>query len=157
VDSTCVIAADSARARFFLAEDNGAPHAPLKLVERETLENPDLRTLSRSVTGRPRTETNTNREAGPVHPIGAQRERHRLELDRRFALRIASVAGKITYPWREGMVLLIAEPKLLGMVRGPLGKVLHAKIALKELARNYAQLGPTELRDELVASKIMPD
>jgi protein required for attachment to host cells len=150
--SFCVIAADGGRARFFLAEDSGAP---LKLIERETLENPDLWTLGRSATGRARTETNTNHEAGPVHPIGAQRERHRFDLDRRFALRIAGVAGKITYPWKEGTVLLIAEPKLLGLVRGPLAKVLHAKIALKELARNYAQFGSTELRDALVANRIL--
>lgn len=152
----CVIAADSARARFFLAENSDAPRAPLKLVERDTLENPDLRTLGRSVTGRPRTETNTNREAGPVHPIGAQRERHRVELERRYALRIAGLAGNITHGWKDGTVLLVADAKLLGLVREPLRKVLQRKIDLKELARNHAHLTPAELRDELVASKIMP-
>jgi protein required for attachment to host cells len=156
VTSLCVIAADSARARFFLAEDSGAPRAPLKLVERDTLENPDLRTLGRSVTGRPRTETNTNREAGPMHPMGAQRERHRVELERRYALRIAGLAGKITHGWKNGVVLLVADAKLLGLVREPLRKVLQLKIELKELARNHAHLTPAELRDELVASKIMP-
>jgi hypothetical protein len=30
------------------------------------------------------------------------------------------------------------------------------KIELKELARNHAHLTPAELRDELVASRIMP-
>jgi protein required for attachment to host cells len=156
VTSFCIIAADSARATFFLAEDSDAPRAPLKLVERESLENPDLRTLGRSVTGRPRTETNTNREAGPMHPMGAQRERHRVELERRYALRIASLAGKVTHGWKDGTVLLVAEARLLALVREPLRKVLQAKIELKELARNHAQLTAAELRDELVASKIMP-
>ena len=156
VTSLCVIAADSAHARFFLAEDSGAPRAPLKLVERDILENPDLRTLGRSVTGRPRTETNTNREAGPVHPMGAQRERHRIELERRYALRIAGLAGKITHAWKTGTVLLVAEARLLGLVREPLRKVLQPKIELKELARNHAHLTPPELRDELAASGILP-
>jgi protein required for attachment to host cells len=156
VDRTCVIVADSARARFFLVEDSGAPRAPLKLVERETLENPDLRTLGRSVTGRPRTETNTNREAGPVHPMGAQRERHRVELERRYALRIAGLAGNVTHSWKDGAVLLVADARLLGLVREPLRKVLQTKIELKELARNHAHLTPAQLRDELVASSIMP-
>jgi protein required for attachment to host cells len=152
----CVIAADGSRARFFLAEESDAPRAPLKLVERETLENPDLQTLGRSVTGRPRTETNTNREAGPVHPMGAQRERHRVELERRYALRIAGLVGRITHGWKGGTVLLVADAKLLGLVREPLRKVLPAKVELKELARNHAHLAPAELRDELVASRIMP-
>ncbi len=152
----CVIAADSARARFFLAQKSEAPRAPLSLVEQESLDNPDLRTLGRSVTGRPRTETNTNREAGPMHPIGAQRERHRVELERRYALRIAGLAGKITHGWKDGSVLLVADAKLLGLVREPLRKVLQAKIELKELARNHAHLTPAELRDELVASRIVP-
>jgi len=156
VTGFCVIAADSARARFFLAEESAAPRAPLKLVERETLENPDLRTLGRSVTGRPRTETNTNREAGPMHPVGAQRERHRVELERRYALRMAGLAGNITHTWKDGTVLLVADAKLLGLVRGPLRKVLPARIELKELAKNHAHLTPAELRDELVAGKIMP-
>ena len=154
--SLCVIAADSARARFFLAEESDAPRAPLKLVERDALENPDLRTLGRSVTGRPRTETNTNREAGPVHPMGAQRERHRVELERRYALRIAGLAGRITHGWKDGTVLLVADAKLLGLVREPLRKVLPVKVELKELARNHAHLTPAELRDELVSSRIMP-
>ena len=151
--SLCVIAADSARARFLLAEESGAP---VKLVERESLENPDLRTLGRSVTGRPRTETNTNREAGPMHPMGAQRERHHVELERRYALRMAALAGRITHGWKDGVVLLVADAKLLGLVREPLRKVLHAKIELKELARNHAHLTTAELRDELVAGHILP-
>jgi hypothetical protein len=156
VNRLCVIAADGAGARFFLAEKTGAPRAPFSLVERETLHNPDLRTLGRSVTGRARTETNTNREAGPMHPMGAQRERHRVELERRYALRIAGLAGKITHGWKDGIVLLVADARLLGLVREPLRKVLQLKIELKELARNHAHLTPAELRDELVASKIMP-
>jgi protein required for attachment to host cells len=156
VNRICVIAADSAGARFFLVEETDAPRAPFRLVEREALHNPDLRTLGRSVTGRPRTETNTNREAGPMHPMGAQRDRHRVELEHRYALRIAALAGKITHAWKDGTVLLVADAKLLGLVREPLRKVLQAKIGLKELARNHAHLTPAELRDELVAGRILP-
>jgi hypothetical protein len=156
VDRFCVIAADSSGARFLLVEETEAPRAPFTLVERETLTNLDLRTLGRSVTGRARTETNTNREAGPVHPIGAQRERHRVELERRYALRIAGLAGKITQGWKDGTVLLVTDAKLLGLAREPLRKVLHAKIELKELAQNRAHLTLTELRDELVAGHILP-
>lgn len=42
---------------------------------------------------RPRTETNTNREAGLVHLIGAQLERHRVKCERHFGQQIACRAA----------------------------------------------------------------
>ena len=69
VNKTCIVIADGRRARFFLLEESAAPHVPMTLVECDALDNPDIRTRGQSVTGRPRTETNTNREAGPVPTV----------------------------------------------------------------------------------------
>lgn len=152
----CIVVADSAQARIFVVRDRDAPRAPFKLVERGALENPDLRSRGRSVTGRTRTETNTNREAGPVHPIGAQRERHRVELGRRFGREIALQAAKVTRRWKEGAVLLVAEPRQLGLMREPLRSVLHQGIELKELAKDYTGLPSAELYKRLTLDRLMP-
>ena len=52
--------------------------------------------------------------------------------------------------------MLVAEPRLLGLVREPLRKALHQGIELKELAKDYAQLTSSELRDHLVLASLVP-
>lgn len=146
---TCIVVADARRARFFSVEPGDAPRHKITLVEHMDLVNPDIRALGESVAGRPRTETNTNRQAGPMHPIGAQRERHRLDLERRFGREIARQASELTSDWKEGTFMLIAEPRLLGLMRGHLREALSPALTLKELAKNYAQLSASELRDQL--------
>jgi len=152
-----VVVADSRHARLYVIEaDDGSPSGAV-LVEQAALANPDLRELGTSVTGRTRTETNTNRQGGPVHPIGAQRERHRLELERRFAREIAAQAAKLTSTWLHGVVVLIAEPGLLGLAREVMRDALSRKLELKEVARDYAQLTRDELRKQLMASGLMSE
>ena len=148
---TCIIVVDSRRARVFDVQPVDAPRVKTALVEHAVLENPDLRELGTSVTGRPRTETNTNRQAGPVHPMGAQRERHRLALERRYAGDIARKAGEITKGWKSGTVVLVAEPRLLGLVRETLRKALGSGVELKELAKDYTGFTAAEIRDLLPA------
>jgi protein required for attachment to host cells len=127
----------------------------LTLAEQRVLSSPDLSDLGAAVTGRPRTETNTNRQAGPVHPIGAQRERHRVELERGFAREMARHAGQVTAGWKEGMVILIAEPRMLGLSRATLREALNPGIELREVAKDYAQLTASELRDRLDLTSIL--
>jgi protein required for attachment to host cells len=149
VDKTCIVVADSKHARFFLAGASDTPRRPLKLVEGAALFNPDIEAVRRNGAGRVKTERVSNRQAGPVHPIGAHRERHRLELERRFGREIASQAARITGAWTSGAVLLIAAPRLLGLVRETLRDALHPGIELKELAKDYTALSETELGDHL--------
>lgn len=157
MNRTCVVVADARLARFFGVEPVESPRVKARLVERLALANPDLRTLGASVTGRARTETNTNREAGPVHPMGAQRERHRVELEWRFGHEIARHAAAIARNWKEGRIVLIAEPQLLGLMREPLRNELPAGIELKELAKDYTQLSAAELRERLDLDRIVPE
>jgi len=145
-------------ARFYCIEAVDSPRVKMKLVEQSSLSNPgaDLKALGRSMSGRPRTETNTNREAGPMHPIGAQRERHRLELDRRFCQEIARETAAVTKEWNGGAVVLVAEPRQLGLMREPLRHVLHQGIELKELAKDFTNLTPAELCKRLTLGSLLP-
>lgn len=156
MDNICVVVADARRARFFLVQESAAPRAPFQLAGRGTLGNMSLRELGRSVTGRVRTETNTNREAGPMHPMGAQRERHRVELERRFAARIARRAAAIARSWLTGSVVLVADPGMLGFLREAVRGALAPQIRVKELAKNYARLTAARLRDHLAGDGIVP-
>ncbi len=108
------------------------------------------------MTGRPRTETNTNREAGPVHPMGAQRERHRIELERRFSTEIGGAAAAIARNWTTGSVVLVADPRMLGFLRDAVRGALTPAIRVKELARDYARLTASRLRVRLTEDGIVP-
>jgi protein required for attachment to host cells len=156
MDNTCFVVAGSGRARIFLLEKSPVPRAPFRLIERGTLANADLKSRGRSVTGRPRTETNTNREAGPVHPMGAQRERHRIELERRFSVEIARKAAALARNWSTGSVILVADPRMLGFLRDAVRGALKPGIRVKELAKDYAHLTVSTLQDHLALSGVLP-
>ena len=154
--NTCVVVADQGRARIFLLEESNAPRKPFRLIERGRLANADLRSRGRSTTGRVRTETNTNREAGPVHPMGAQRERHRIELERRFSVEVARKAAVLARNWSTGSVVLVADPRMLGFLRGAVRSALKPGIRVKELAKDYARLTASELLEHLALSGVVP-
>jgi protein required for attachment to host cells len=156
MDNTCVVVAGSGRARIYLLGESHAPRAPIRLIERGTLANASLRSRGRSVTGRVRTETNTNREAGPMHPIGAQRDRHRIELERRFSVEIARKAAVLARNWTTGSVILVADPRMLGFLRDAVRGALKPEISVKELAKDYAHLTATKLREHLALSGVLP-
>ena len=103
--------------------------------------------------GASRTRTNTNRQAGPVHLIEARRDRHALELDRRFVSGAVESLHRATEGWREGSVLLVAAPHLLGLMREALQGRLSPALQFSELARDYAQLTPAEILDRLVLAR----
>jgi len=158
MNRTCIVVADARLARFYGIEAVESPRVKMKLVERTVLANPnsDLKILGESMSGRVHTETNTNRQAGPMHPMVAQRERHRGEFDRRFVHEISRQAGEITKGWKDGTVVLVAEPRLLGLLREPLRKALHQGVELKELAKDYTHLTSAELYERLTLNSLMP-
>ncbi len=150
--NTCIVVADRARARLFTVVSDEAPHRKLKLVEQLALVNPETQTRGRSGAGRVKSERNTNRQAGPVHPIGAERERHRLEHERRFGAEIVEHAARLVTNWSEGRMLLIAEPRLLGLMRERLRRALKSAVKLEQLGRDYSGLSTAEL-ERLFASQ----
>jgi protein required for attachment to host cells len=148
MNKTCIVVADGARARFFLIEA-AETKAGSKLAEKGELKNDEHRHGNPDNIG--------NRDAGPVHPHGAQRERHRLELDRRFGQEIARQVAAITKGWKQGTLVLVAEPRLLGLLREPLHKALHPGVALKELAKDYTRLPSAELLEHLALNRLVPE
>ena len=154
--STCVIAADGGRARLFVAVTGEASQPGLTLVERESFVNPEFRAHGGDLPGRTKAERVTNRDAGEVHPISARRDQHRLELERRFAREIAQRAAALTQAWDGGSVVLVAEPRMLGLLREPLRKALRQGIDLKELAKDYSHFTASELRDHLALNDLIP-
>ncbi|OGA44656.1 MAG: hypothetical protein A3G24_08185 [Betaproteobacteria bacterium RIFCSPLOWO2_12_FULL_62_13] len=143
--NTCIVVADGARARLFTVVTEDSPRRRLKLVEHQALVNPRARAHGESSVSQVKSERNTNRQAGPVHPIGAAREQHRLEHERRFGAEIVHCATALVSGWRGGRLILIAEPRLLGLMRERLRRALDSAIKLEQLAKDYSGLSTAEL------------
>jgi protein required for attachment to host cells len=150
-----IIVADGGRARLFVTGEGGGAQPGPSLVERESLVNADYRAHGADSPGRTKTERVTNRQAGDVHPIDARRDQHRLELERRFAREIAQHAVALTQSWPDGHVVLVAEPRMLGLLREPLHRALRPGVELKELAKDYSHLSASELHDQLALSRLI--
>jgi protein required for attachment to host cells len=125
------------------------------LAERATLINQETIARGRTGAGRVKSERNTNRQAGPIHPIGAQCERHRLEHERQFGAEVIEHARQLTADWNRGVMVLIAEPRLLGLMRERLRHALRSEIKLEELAKDYGGLSTTELEQVVVGQRLV--
>lgn len=151
--NTCVVVADGARARLFLVDTSDEDNA--RLVETDDLVNSEYQARGRDVLPTARSTRNTGRQSGPMHPYAQRRMRHRLELERRFAQEVAGKVAGLTQLWNSGSVILIAEPRMLGLLREAERAILKHGVTIKELARDYTQLSAAELREHLVTSGVM--
>jgi len=143
-----VIAADGARARMFVLEKDAALRAGSRLVEKIDLVNTDARARGKDAP-RVRSERNTSRQAGPMHPQDAERDWHRAEVEGRFAREIVAHASSMVKAGAADKLILAAEPRMLGLVRRSLRTVIAKRVTISEIARNYTHLTPTRLHKQL--------
>jgi protein required for attachment to host cells len=91
-----------------------------------------------------------------MHPMVAQRERHRVELERRFSVEIARKAAALARNWSSGSVVLVADAHMLGFLRDAVRSALKPAIRVKELARDYGRLTVSRLQVDLAENGIVP-
>ena len=68
---------------------------------------------------------------------------------------IAQHVAALTQSWPDGHVVLVAEPRMLGLLREPLHKALRRGIELKELAKDYTLHSASALRDQLALNRLL--
>lgn len=144
MNNCCVVTADRRVARIYLREEAAELVSGSRLAEQAEVLNSENMARGHDAP-QTRSERNTSRQSGPMHPYGDQRQQHRLEIDRRFARDVAGKAVSIVGSWRNGSLLVIAEPQMLGLLRDALDGRLAKEIELKELARDYTHLTPGKL------------
>lgn len=144
----CVVAANGLRARFFVAEETAQPRVRFRLSEQAGLINAGIASRG-SEAPEVRTERNTNRQLGPVHPIGEKRAHHRAEIERRFAHEIAGQVKKLFGRRKSGVMIMAASPRMMGMLRDDILAVLPAGMVLHPVSRDYTALSPAVLAQRL--------
>lgn len=144
----CVVVANGLRARLFVVEEIVQPRVRYRLAEQADLVNAESAARGSKAPG-VRTERNTNRQLGPMHPTGEKRAQHRAEIERRFAHEIAGQVKKLSGRWKSGLVILAANPKMLGMLRGAVQAVLDSGVQLENIRHDYTALTPSALAQQL--------
>lgn len=147
-DHCCVVVANGLRARFFVVEETAHPRARYRLAERADLTNAESAARGVNAPG-VRTERNTNRQLGPMHPVGEKRAQHRAEIERRFAQEITGQVRKLCGSWKTGVVILAANAKMLGMLRDGVRTALPSGVLLENMGRDYTALTPSALARQL--------
>ena len=152
---TALIVADAARCRFFTLTSADTPNieSTVVLQEVEDLVNPEANASGQQVYSNTKSGRNRAPAGGPAHGYDDHREGHQQELRRRFARTIDQRAARLMAQEQGGLVV-IAEPRLLGLLRQEFSQDLRERIVL-ELAEDASKQGVVELLGLLEASGML--
>jgi protein required for attachment to host cells len=151
----CILVADGSRARLFTAEFH-AGESSATLKERE-----DLVSLERNLTGREifaNVKSGRNRAArnAQAHGYDDHRTRHREEVERRFSKQIAAATANIVEKHASDWLVIVAEPRLLGLLRKPLDAKLPAGLPRIELREDLSWHALPQIRHVLEHRGVLP-
>jgi len=154
--SYCIVVADGSRARLFTLNP-GAPDTPgPDLVEHEDLANPEHRLAGRDKYSTTRTGSNLNPQQGPAHGYDDHRDKEEREHERRFAREIAGHAVALAQRQHSYQLVLVAEKRMLGILRETLVLPAKSGIEVRELAKDLTRLSATELHARLAEAGVVP-
>lgn len=151
-----VVVADGAKARFFTLEVKelaGGKVGPY-LLEDETLVNPDQTQAGQQLWSGPESQAGHFQEGkSQAHSYDDRRRDHQVEFERRFAQAItAQIQGQVQSLQR---LLLIAEPRILGLLREVLMPTLPKALQVSELDKNLCHLTAQELHEYLAKRELL--
>lgn len=158
MNQNCVVVAGGTRARFFTLEEAKCPELESgpNLREINDMINPegdmrDKQLWSDMKSGR-------NRGAGgSAHGYDDHRTQHEDEFDRRFARSVAQEAARITRDSTTRSLVLVAQKRILGILRSELEPLMKSGIAIRELAKDLTKLAPIELQAHLAREQLVPE
>lgn len=154
---TCIVVADSARARFFTLE---VPIEPLldgavRLVERGDLVNPEAELPEQELFS-DRPGRGHASSTAPAHGLDGQRSQHRRERERRHARRVAVEIEQFVARQEATQLLLVAEPRLLGVLREQLDERRLRVGQIVEIPENLSRRSLREIQSSLVRRAAVP-
>lgn len=157
MNQSIVAVVDGTRARFFNLEAADAPEyqSSPNLIERDSLTN-----ISKELQGKElwaNTKTGRNRTGGSqAHGYDDHRQNHLYEFERNFAKDIVNKITELTEIYHAQQVLLVAEPKILGIVRDALNPSMPKNLKIQELAKDLCKLRPLEIHEYLAEKELIP-
>lgn len=132
MSGTTLLVADGSRARFF-AVDPISSRGVLRFEERADLVEPERGLTGRQTFSEAKSGRKQSPGGGPAHAMDDHRTRHRLEVEDRFAKRIATEAAAVAKREGRDYLVVVAEPHLLGLLRPRLDAALPASVRRAEV------------------------
>jgi len=146
----CLVVADAARARLFTYDNIADPAIDDNagnLVEQDHLIEPERRLRASQIHSDSRPGT-AHQSHGPSHGLDDHRDRHRDEVDRRFAGTIVGRLVQLVDDTAVDEAVVVAPPSLLGRLR-PLLSKLSGRVTLHEVPRDLSRETTPQLHDHL--------
>ena len=153
--NTVIVVANGSRARFFSLRPAEAPEyeSSPRMVEHETLVNPEQEAAGKDLWSD--SKSGRNRSAGGVvHRYDDHRNQHRVEYERRFVQSVAGEAANLARSQGAMRVVVTADNRMLGMLRGELHRTNGFEI--KEVAKDYSKFSVQDLHAQLASLALIP-
>jgi len=84
------------------------------------------------------------------------RSQHEDEFERRFAREIAKEATRQIKSNRTQHVILVAQKRMLGFLRGAIGPLQKSGVAIQEVAKDLGKLPARDLHEHLSRENLLP-
>lgn len=130
--------------------------AALRLVEGARLLNPEHTNKGRRDTRKIKSGRDTRHGTVAPHGYTDHREPHEAEVLRRFASRIAEQAATLVAAGKASSMVLVADPRMLGLLRTAFEPVKKAGVKLKELGHDYTWCSAPQLYKHLTENGLLP-
>jgi protein required for attachment to host cells len=156
--SCWVIAADGAQARFMELQHHAAvpARAEYRLVESTRMSNPDHTVKGRRDARKIKSGRDTGHGALAPHGYADHRDSHDAELLRRFAADIAGQAAALVSAQKASSLVLVADPRMLGLLRIALEPLTKAGIPVKEHGHDYGWCSAQRIYELLADNGLLP-
>ena len=150
-----ILAADATRARFFTLEPAEFPLVETnpKILEHEVLIDPELRLPGRELFSDPKSGRNRAPGGGPAHGYDDHREKHLVELEKRFAKVVANEVLRLLAEKNANRLVVAAEEKMSGHL-APL--LAEAPASIEWVEKEYTHLSAQEIHEKLAALNLVP-
>jgi protein required for attachment to host cells len=151
---TIIVAVNGARARFFTLQPQPMPiyESGPCLAEHKCLVNPELDETDQELWSDDSGAIRSN--GGGAHGFDDHRDKHRAELERRFARLVAAETLTLANDRQAGRVILTAKGHMLGLLRKELSGT--KAFELKEVDKDYNDLPAQALHERLADLNLLP-
>lgn len=151
----CVIVADEARARFLLFDPNTS--AGRSLSEREALVSPELEQPPHERFGQGRSESRSH-VRGHWFGLDDHRLGHDLDVERKFASKIAQAGCEMLQEHGLKELILVADPKMLGILRPAMEEATAPHgIEIRSHSREISKFSLEDIESNLRSAGLISD
>ncbi|MBI3772421.1 MAG: host attachment protein [Gammaproteobacteria bacterium] len=156
MNNYCVVVTDGARARFFLLESGQVAKGGPNLIEKSDLINPEGVASGAELFSDTRPGRVMAPDGGGGQSFDDHRSQHHEENERRFAKKIAETALKAVGDQKAKHLVLVADKRMLGYLRGAFTASPKAGLEISEVPKNLTKLAPQELHEHLALEQVLP-